>query len=119
MRKKVTVCLLGLCSLMVLGSVTQAHARCDQGGPTAGHQELVQHLPVTGTHTYYNYDADDPGATTAYVGVHGSTGYIEANSDAGNKSGSIQGGTNDGAVDGKVSGDSGGARLCVQDTVIL
>lgn len=116
MRRRVTLVVLALSAAAVLGSTSGAQARCDQGGPAAGHSELTI-VPGTGSHVYN--DGGAPGSTSGYIGIHGSIGYIEAGGNA-SPSGSIQGSTTDGSTNAKLSGNSAdGPRLCVNDTVIL
>ena len=115
MKKRLAIVAAAAAAVSLLGFGT-AQAGCDQGGPSAGHTDVLV-APGTGSHVYN--DGGAPGGTSGFIGVHGGTGYIEAGGSATGPSGSIQGSTSGGEVDGKLSGDAGGVHLCLNDTVIL
>ncbi|MGQ0431903.1 MAG: hypothetical protein ACT452_05800 [Microthrixaceae bacterium] len=104
-------------TLLVSGSATAAPCNTTGAGgqtPPSGKGETVVVAPVTGTRVYRT-----PGtpSTGGYIGVQGSSGWIEANGSASPTGGYIAGKVTGQPVDGRISGtmNPDNAKVCVAE----
>jgi hypothetical protein len=114
MRKKFAIAAAVAAAFGIFGPVGAAQARCETG-KSAGGSVLIT-LPGTGSDVY-TYSNNNATAPKGFVGVSGSTGYIEAGGDFTAQSGYIKGATTNGSpVNGQISGSAaGGPKVCVND----
>lgn len=91
---------------------SSAQAACNntqQNKPSANSENVIS--APNGTTIYKSQGL---GGTSGWVGVKGGTGFIEGNGSAAN-GGHLRGSTNDGTANGRVEGNTGGARVCMND----